>query len=74
MKKKFSEMPTPLNANERFLFGIGERLEALLDAIEAIGTVQEVTKPILDEKVEEAKPAVKRTRKAPTKTASPKEE
>lgn len=74
MKKKFSEMPTPLNANERFLFGIGERLEALLDAIEAIGTVKEEPKPILDEKIEADKPIVKRTRKAPAKTASPKEE
>ena len=70
MKKKFSEMPTPLNANERFLFGIGERLEALLDAIESIGNVKET--PVVDEPAPVKVPA---SRKRSVKvTAKPKEE
>lgn len=71
MKRKFRDLPEPLNANESFLFGINERLEAILDAITKDEPVEKPTKamviPESEEKVEEKKPVAKRTRKAPVK-------
>lgn len=73
MKRKFRELPEPLNAQESFLYGINQRLEAILDAIEKDQPVEKslgFKVPESEVKVEEkeiAKPAVKRTRKAPAK-------
>lgn len=69
MKRKFRDLPEPLNANESFLFGINQRLEAILDVLIKDEPVEKSTLgfkvPESEEKVE-VKP--KRTRKAPTKS------
>lgn len=80
MKQRFRELPEPLNANESFLHGLNERLDALIDLL---SPKEEVVRPLTfkvpeesesEEKVEEVKP--KRTRKTPAKPkeVAPKEE
>lgn len=73
MKRQFREMPEPLNANERFLFAISERLDVLIDLIEK-GNVSVLPKTI-EEEVEPAPVKIPATRKRSVKvTAKAKEE